>query len=373
MSAMREILADTAARLFKELCTNERREAAEKGGHSAEAWAALEDTEMTKATLSEARGGAGADIGDALALMRVAGEFALPLPLAETLLAELALAAAGLPPQSGVGAVGPVVRSIAPLQLAKSSGGWELSGTLVRVPAARHATHLAALAQYQGRWITVLVSGADLVAAVAKRDLNWADEPRDTVVFERLSLPHEAVGAPGNGWSDEDLIFNGAMFRVAAMAGALSAILDQSVRYAKDRLQFGRPIGGFQAVQHQLAIMASQVAAAIAASDAMSGAAMLGPARFEIAAAKARVGEAAHVASGIAHQVHGAIGFSQEYSLHCSTRRLWAWRDEFGTEIEWSEWLGRVATRVGGDGLWPLLTADDKSYATDSAESVIRQ
>ena len=132
------------------------------------------------------------------------------------------------------------------------------------------------------------------------------------------------------------------------------------MQYAQDRSQFGRPIGQFQAVQHQLAVLASQVAAANAAADAAMDAASKGPALFEIAAAKARIGEAAHIANGIAHQVHGAMGFTHEHALHRSTRRLWAWRDEFGTEGEWAEWVGQVAARVGGDGLWAFLTSDDK-------------
>jgi len=94
MSEMREILVDTAARLFGDLCTNERYAVAEKGDFNGDAWDALADAGLTRATVSEARGGDGADIGDALALVREAGRFALPLPLAETLVAELALALA---------------------------------------------------------------------------------------------------------------------------------------------------------------------------------------------------------------------------------------------------------------------------------------
>ena len=76
----------------------------------------------------------------------------------------------------------------------------------------------------------------------------------------------------------------------------------------------------------------------------------------EVAAAKVRVGEAASTGSAFAHQIHGAMGFTYELSLHHATRRLWAWRDEFGTEAEWSLRLGRLAARLGGDALWPLVT-----------------
>ena len=152
----------------------------------------------------------------------------------------------------------------------------------------------------------------------------------------------------------------GALFRAVAMAGAMGRVLQLAVQYAKDRVQFGRPIGQFQAVQHQLAVLASQVAAASAAADAVTEAVSKGPAHFEIAAAKARIGEAAHLACGFAHQVHGAMGFTYEHELHRYTRRLWAWRDEFGAEAEWAQWIGEVAARLGGARLWPFLTADDK-------------
>ena len=291
---------------------------------------------------------------------------ALPLPLADSLLAELVLAAAGLPPRSGVGTIGPVVDFVrmdageGALTLVKRAKGWELSGTLCRIPAARNAGYLVALALLESRWTSVVVGGDALRRAVVKQDANWANEPRDTLTFKRVPLPADAVGKPGEGYTPATLKFMGALFRVVAMAGAMGQVLRLAVQYAKDRVQFGRPIGQFQAVQHQLAILASQVAAASAAADAVTDAVSNGPAHFEIAAAKARIGEAAHIACGIAHQVHGAMGFTYEHELHRYTRRLWAWRDEFGTEVEWAEWIGEIAARLGGSRLWPFLTSRDK-------------
>ena len=366
MSEMREVLVDSAARLFGDLCTRERFEVAERGGSDADAWKQLEAAGLTRATLSEARGGAGADLGDALALVREAGRLALPLPLADTLFAELVLAAAGLPPQSGVGTIGPVVdfarldAGEGALTLAKVARGWELSGTLYRIPSARNASHLVALALFESRWTSVVVCGEQLLQAVVKQDCNWANEPRDTLTFRRVLLAGDAVGKPGKGYTPETLKFMGALFRLVAMAGAMGQVLQLAVQYAKDRVQFGRPIGQFQAIQHQLAVLASQVAAASAAADAVTDAVSKGPARFEIAAAKARIGEAAHIACGIAHQVHGAMGFTYEHELHRTTRRLWAWRDEFGAEAEWAEWIGQVVARLGGARLWPFLTSSDK-------------
>ena len=163
----------------------------------------------------------------------------------------------------------------------------------------------------------------------------------------------------------DGLVAMGAVARSCQMAGALQAILARSVVYAGERVAFDRPIGKFQAIQHALARLAGEAAAALAASgsaaDALATAAG-GPADpdgllLEVASAKIRVGEAAAAGAAIAHQVHGAIGFSTEHPLHRFTRRLWAWRDDHGSETEWAARLGAHIAARGADALWPLLAA----------------
>jgi alkylation response protein AidB-like acyl-CoA dehydrogenase len=146
--------------------------------------------------------------------------------------------------------------------------------------------------------------------------------------------------------------------RAAQIAGAAEAALELSVRYANDRVQFGRPIGKFQAIQQQLALLAEEVAASIVAveSAAIAVAEDRASAAIAVPAAKIRTGEAAGKICDIAHQVHGAIGFTEEHSLHYLTRRLWSWRDEFGTEADWALALGRHMAALGADALWPTIT-----------------
>jgi acyl-CoA dehydrogenase len=146
------------------------------------------------------------------------------------------------------------------------------------------------------------------------------------------------------------------------MAGALEAILELAVSYANERVAFERPIAKFQAVQHNLARLAGETAAALAAAgsaaDTIAHAAHFNEAvLLEAAAAKIRVGEAAGEGAAIAHQVFGAIGFTQEHTLHRFTRRLWAWRDDFGNESAWAVKLGNLVAAKGADGLWPMLAA----------------
>ena len=133
------------------------------------------------------------------------------------------------------------------------------------------------------------------------------------------------------------------------------------MRYAGERHQFGRPIGRFQAVQQQLALAAAEVAAASAATEAAAliaareGFAATG-AHVAVAAAKVRAGDAATAVARIAHQVHGALGFTREHDLRLATTRLWAWRDEDGSDALWAERLGGLVADAGPDGLWPLVT-----------------
>jgi acyl-CoA dehydrogenase len=147
-----------------------------------------------------------------------------------------------------------------------------------------------------------------------------------------------------------------------ASAGGLQAILALSVRYANERVAFERPIARFQAVQHSLAQLAGEAAAAVAASgsaaDAVATAERFDEAvLLEAASAKIRCAEAAEKATAIAHQVHGAIGFTLEHVLHRFTLRLLSWRDDFGNESYWALELGRLVAVRGADAFWPLVAA----------------
>jgi acyl-CoA dehydrogenase len=358
MSDIRSMLVETSRRVFATVCTSDAYERAEAQTWQPQLWAALEDAGLTDAARSADREGSGIELADALAAVRQAGAACVPAPLAETMLAELALAAAGLPPRPGVLTVGPVLAQDS-LVLERKGAGWTLSGTAHRIPWGRHARAIVLLARDGDGWATVVVD----TAVPSKSGVNFAHEPRDDYRFDAQPVPGDSVAR--GGYSPADLRLKGALFRVAAMAGALERILAMTVSYALERVQFGRPIAKFQAIQQQIAVMATQVGAASAAAEAMLEALRHGPAHFEIAAAKLRVGEAAGIAAGIAHQVHGAMGFTYEHALHRSTRRLWSWRDEFGSENEWADWLGALVAGMGAKGLWPFLTSDPKVVPAD--------
>jgi len=360
MSETKALLIDAATRVFSDHRTREVSAAAERGVWPQPLWAAVESAGLSAASCTEARGGAGASFTDLAALLRVAGAHAVPIPLAETLLAEQVLAAAGLPARSGPLTVGPVLKADR-LVLTRCGDDWVLSGVLHRIPWARDAHALVAVADCEGKPATIVVERPP----VEREDRNYAFEPRDDVRFDACVLGKDAVGTPGLGFDREDLLFRGALFRALLMTGALERILESTTDYAQQRIAFGRPIGKFQAVQQQIAVLATEVAAASGAAQAAVDAVDNPKARFVIAAAKARVGEAAGTAAAIAHQVHAAIGFTHEHSLHLSTRRLWSWRDEFGSEGDWFAWVGRQAAKVGGEGLWAYVTDASRAGASN--------
>jgi len=158
------------------------------------------------------------------------------------------------------------------------------------------------------------------------------------------------------------LLLMGCVARAVQSAGALQALLELALRYVGERVAFERPIGRFQAVQHNLARLAGEVSAALAASasaaDAIERAERFDEGVFlEAAAAKIRCAEAAHEGAAIAHQVFGAIGYSQEHTLHRFTLRLLAWREDFGNESLWAAELGKRVAERGADALWPLVAA----------------
>lgn len=332
-------MVETLDRMLGDLCTPAVLKAADAGDWPAELWAAVVEAGFARASLSEAQDGAGLTLAEALPLAAVAARHALPLPLAEGLVAGALLAATNLAVPEGV------------LTIAAGAGAvlgadGRLTGTLAGVPWAARATGLVLVAcAVEGPRLCLLTRDQWQIAA----ERNLANEPRETITFDVVLAPDRIAPAP----SADALVNAAALTRSVQIAGALTRIRDLTVQYAQERVQFGRPLGKFQAIQQTVAVLASDVAAAEAAAAVALG----NPADpLAVAVAKARSGEAAGRAAGIAHQVHGAMGFTQENTLHHLTRRLWSWRDEYGNERHWQTRLGSALLQHEPDNLWPALT-----------------
>jgi acyl-CoA dehydrogenase len=340
------LILDSAERIFADHCNKQTLDASEAGTFASALWQVLDENGLTQLGLPES----GTTPADAYRVLRLAATHALPVPLGECVLARQLLHAAGsgeLPEGSleGIGTLGRAVPG---------------QGVAQAVPWARACDWiLIAPLDGQSDGQSDVRSGDDagtltlLLAQECKvtPGANLAGEARDTVTFEAGAGQTVQCST-----SPQDILEQLALLRVVQMAGCLARALELSLEYAQDRVQFGRPISKFQAIQHQLAVMAGEVAASTRAADGALE--RLGDPRFEVqlAVAKARVGEAAGVAAEIAHQVHGAMGFTHEHQLHHYTRRLWAWRDEFGNEAHWQRRLGQRLAAVGADQVWDFIT-----------------
>jgi alkylation response protein AidB-like acyl-CoA dehydrogenase len=397
------LVAETARRIFRDVCDPQTVNRAPDDTWMAPAWGALEEAGLPLAWVPEVWGGGGAGLADGFAVLREAGRAAVPLPVAETLLAGWLLSQAGITSPRGPVSCGPARDGDRVLLAANGT----LSGRLRAVPFAKRAGHLAVLAEREAGDVAVaLVNAGD--AHIAE-GAGLAGDALNAVRFEAVR-PVAVNDAPA-GLDAGALMLMGAAARAMQMGGALEAILDLSVAYANERVAFGRPIGKFQAVQQSLARLAGEVAAAVAAAGSAADAIAASPSFIcgetraptspppcgegqgggiaehqplgfpppltpphkgegnprgasweegvflEAASAKIRVSEAAGEGAAIAHQVLGAIGFTQEHVLHRFTRRLWAWRDDFGSESVWAAKLGNLVAAKGADALWPMLAA----------------
>ena len=351
------MLLESMGRLFEDKCTKQIVDAAETGVFAADLWQAVSDTGVPLAALPESAGGADAEWSDLYAALRVAARFSAPIPLAETMLAGWVAASAGLELSDGPMTVGPV-RSADRLTLERDGNGWRLSGVASRLPYGSAAERVVLIADGPDGEMAVSLEGSG--GAEVAQGKNIANEARDTFTFSSVRISADAAAPLKGGVSRAALYRRGALARATMMSGSLEKAMDLAVTYAQERVQFGRPISKFQAVQQNLAVLAGQTAAAVAAANLGIQGLGCGDAEreeFLVAVAKTRVGEAATLACEIAHQVHGAIGFTKEYALQLSTRRLWSWREEFGPDPEWAAKVGAYVCRLGGDALWPTLTA----------------
>ena len=312
MSEQIRLIKDTAERLFGDSVDKALLDLAESGEFPVGLWQAVVENGFHELGAAES----GTGYAELYAFLQVAGAHAVPLPLAESLLANCWLGG------------GETLTSIGRLE----------GDQVVDVPWGRAVARVLGIDMTAGR--AVVLDAPTLVSSSA----NMAGEPRDVV-----------TGAATDVSIDDASFELLALTRGALASGALRTALAISITYATEREQFGRTISKFQAIQHTLAVMAAEVSAAGRATDAAIDALGSARQRAEVAAAKARVGEAVGIVAEAAHQVHGAIGYTHEHRLHHYTRRLWAWRDEYGSEVDWQEVLGAVVVGEGADGVWQYL------------------
>jgi acyl-CoA dehydrogenase len=328
---------DTASRVFGDHVDAKVCEAAEAGQFPQRLWDAIVECGFGLVLVPESQGGIGAGLIEAASILEVAGEHAAPGPLLELILGNALLAAAGLK------------TSDEPIAVAFATGGATAGHAMAmrNVAWAQTARHVLVVAPKDGAaQVAVLAPGA---ATIATELEDASGEP-----MARVQVPADAVWRPLGGLDFDGWLRHAALLRGAQMAGAVRWSFNRTLEYTQERKQFGREIGKFQVVQQ----MAAELASSVIAAQAMLDAALDAPDDIAlVSAARSRMGDTADTVFAIAHQVHGAIGFSYEYALHFRTRRLMAWRDQFGTVAYWRRILARGLAGRRADDIWPLLTA----------------
>ncbi|MDO6459669.1 acyl-CoA dehydrogenase family protein [Granulosicoccaceae sp. 1_MG-2023] len=331
------IVLDTAERLFSECCDAELVNRAGDGEVPGALMKAVLESGLPLAWVAEEAGGVGGSLALGFNLIRQTGGFALPVPLAETLVANLLLGQAGLALGEGWTGLAYDGGSLPVAADGRVSGVVEgacgvVEAELLVVPVLRDGA--------------VAIAGFEPEAVTARHYRNPAGEARTKLVFDE-AVPL-CLSAPLTAMSESGLYQFCALVRAAQIAGALDKIVALTVGYVKERQQFGRPLAKFQAIQHKVAEIAGE--AALSGASVEQAVRLLSahgqpfaddPALFRaLATAKLLASEAAGPVAREAHQAHGAMGFSFEYPLQQYSRRVWSWREEFGSEFYWSSQLG---------------------------------
>ena len=349
MNEIRNILQESVTRLFSDSLDWEALGTVEKNGWPEDLWRQVTEQGIHLVLAEETSGGMQGVWADAYPIIRACGQYAVPLPIPEAIIASWFARQVGYTLPDGVPGLIPQ-----PLVSANFNGE-RIALEGIFVPWGRNAAYLIGLSNAGEEPELIVASTKDVSC---KETYNLGLDPRDEFTDSLPILARLPIDA-----EIDSVRWLGAMVRAAQIAGAGAACLELAVNYSCERKQFGKTLSRFQAIQHQLADLAGTMASV----DAMSAAAFqtldrLGfdinrrDARFEIAAAKCRASEGVGKLTGLSHQVHGAIGFTYEYGLHFFTRKLWAWRAEFGGVAEWGEYLGRVACDRGGEQIWHTIT-----------------
>ena len=301
--------------ILEDQCTPAVVRAIEAGGSTAALWQALQGAGFLELLASEDAGGAGLPLADLFPILCSFGRYTVPVPVAQTIVARALLGSQFAMP-SGMITLGAALRR-------------EADGAIVCsfTPYGRVADFV--LAQDSDALLL-------LPCAAAQREASGVHGSLTATL--RWSDARVATHVPGAG---PLLPTFAAALHAALLSGAMTRVFEMTLKHCNDRIQFGKTLGKFQAVQHQLSVMAEHVAAASMAAEAAFHTDAAAPSLLAAAMAKSRTSEAAVLVASIAHALHGAIGIAEEYDLQLLTRRLHEWRMAHGSEAHWNVLIGQ--------------------------------
>ncbi|NWK96092.1 acyl-CoA dehydrogenase [Sphingobium lactosutens] len=330
------MFAETARTLFADSCTPDHwRRMMEAGTARDDArWASIVETGLTLVLLPESAGGIGLTETDFALITQEAGYVALPEPLVES-----------------AGVAAPMLAALAPDHVV-------LSDPLATIAIAHPANPYIANADSAA----AILLERDGEAYLATPDQVTLTAQASIDPFRRLfSIEWNVENATPLGKADWDLALDrAALFNAAMGLGLAQRAVDLAVDYAKERQQFGKPIGSYQAVKHHLA--SAQVAIEFAKPVVAAAAAEIGhrdvQSRARISHAKLVALEAADKAARTSIQVHGAMGYSWEVDVHLFLKRALALTQTWGTP---AYHRARIAARLFTQPMGP-----DQTFARES-------
>ncbi|MGH7357041.1 MAG: acyl-CoA dehydrogenase family protein [Candidatus Rokuibacteriota bacterium] len=353
-SPAQQLLVSTARDFLKKHCPPEliQRLALDARGFDDTLWRAMAELGWPGLLVPPELGGSGGSLLDVVLLTEEMGRAAVPGPfVASAVVATSLLLAAGSADQQKrllpAMAAGERLLSVA---LDEDGCSFDAPGLLTGRKLFVTDAHVA------DDLIVVVRDGADLGLLLLPVDRpGIARLPLDSiggdrlfeVTFERVAVgADDRLGVTGRG---REIVASalraGALARTAEMVGAAQRILELAVEHARTRVQGGRPIGGYQAIQHACADIVRDVDAArgLLYAAAWKTDESL-PADGDVAMAKAYAGEACLAVARRAHQIFGAIGYCEEHLLHLLHKRILAARLDFG---DVAQHLEIVALAIG--------------------------
>lgn len=304
-------------------------------------WNEIEQLGLPKIAVKEKFNGSGFPLSIILPIIKLSNNIGAPIPISETILSNYILSESDINPPNGILTYAMDAKNL------KITGN-EISGDLISVPYLNLTDKIIFITEIEKSKKIILIknNGKD-----KKLKKNFLSEPRYNLKLKKSRILNVK---PFN------LSINfkhlGAIVRSAQMIGSMEKILDLCIDYCSQRKQFGRALSKFQAIQHQISEMAVELSASSAALSTLTNSDDIFKNKKDIAILKIRAGAAAGKVIAISHQVHGAIGFTQEYELAYFTRNLNSWRNDFGNESFWEDFLGKDFLENNNQNLWEYLT-----------------
>ena len=355
LNEAQQMLKNSAQEFLEAECpdTYVREMEEDENGYTSEMWQKLAEQGWLGLIIPEIYGGVELEFQDLAILLEEMGRYMLPGPyFSNVVLGGMSIMDSGTEEQKQEYlprlAEGQIIVTLA---LNEPSGRWDaegiqlsatengddytLNGTKLFVPNA-HVSDYIVVAARTGSGendISLFIVSSQTNGVNQTLLKTIASDRQSEVSFDNVSVSSSSLlGEKNQGWKTIEKVLKwGAIGKCAEMSGGGQSVLDMTVEYAKQRTQFGRPIGTFQAIQHHCANMATDVEGAKFITYQAAWMLSEGlPADREVAMAKAWVSDSYKRVCALGHQSHGAIGFTKEHNMQLYSRRAKAAELAFG-------------------------------------------